>query len=44
MKWELERKKTQLEGNEEMVDKEKYKRKKVKIGMEEADLCLETIK
>ncbi|XP_050916487.1 uncharacterized protein LOC127131616 [Lathyrus oleraceus] len=44
MKWELERKKAQLEATEEKVDKEEHKRKKVKVGMEQADLYLETIK
>ncbi|KAI5436411.1 hypothetical protein KIW84_022771 [Lathyrus oleraceus] len=44
MKWELERKKAQLEATEEKVDKEKHKRKKVKVGIEQADLCLEIIK
>ena len=44
MKWELERKKAQLEANKERVDKEEHKRKKVKVGMEQVDLCLENIK
>ncbi|XP_050915319.1 uncharacterized protein LOC127130335 [Lathyrus oleraceus] len=44
MKWELERKKAQLEATEEKVYKEEHKRKKVKVGIEQADLCLETIK
>ncbi|KAI5428515.1 hypothetical protein KIW84_033483 [Lathyrus oleraceus] len=44
IKWELERKKAQLEATEEKVDKEERKRKKVKVGMEQADHCLETIK
>lgn len=44
IKWELERKKAQLEATEEKVDKEEHKRKKVKVGMEQADHCLETIK
>ncbi|XP_050909129.1 uncharacterized protein LOC127122897 [Lathyrus oleraceus] len=42
--WELERKKAHLEATEEKVDKEEHKRKKVKVGMEQADHCLETIK
>lgn len=44
MKWELERKKAQLKANEERVDKEEHKIKKVKVGMEQVDLYLETIK
>ncbi|KAI5441083.1 hypothetical protein KIW84_010516 [Lathyrus oleraceus] len=44
IKWELERKKAQLEATEEKVNKEEHKRKKVKVGMEQADHCLETIK
>ena len=44
IKWELERKKAHLEATEEKVDKEERKRKKVKVGMEQADHCLETIK
>ncbi|XP_050897449.1 uncharacterized protein LOC127104302 [Lathyrus oleraceus] len=44
MKWELEPKKAQLEATEEKVDKEEHKRNKVKVGIEQADLFLETIK
>lgn len=44
MKWELERKKAHLEAIEEKVNKEEHKRKKVKVGIEQDDLSLETIK
>ncbi|XP_050889708.1 uncharacterized protein LOC127094998 [Lathyrus oleraceus] len=44
IKWELEMKKAQLEATEEKVYKEEHKIKKVKVGIEQADLFLETIK
>lgn len=44
IKWELERKCAQLQENKEKFNKEKHKRKKVKVGIEQANLCLDTIK
>lgn len=44
MKFELVRRKKQLGVNEERVDKEEHKSKKVKLGLEKANHCLETIK
>ncbi|XP_050890672.1 uncharacterized protein LOC127096093 [Lathyrus oleraceus] len=44
IKWELERKNAQLQENKEKVDKEEHKRKKVKVGIDKVDLCLDTIK
>lgn len=44
MKWELEQKNAQLEANKERVDKEEYKRKKVEVGINQADHYLDTIK
>ncbi|XP_050915055.1 uncharacterized protein LOC127130012 [Lathyrus oleraceus] len=44
MKWELERKDVQLQANVEKFNKEEHKRKKIKVGLEQADLCLDTLK
>ena len=43
-KWKLERNKAQLQVNVEKVDKEEYKRKRVKHGLDQADSCLNTVK
>ncbi|XP_050916624.1 uncharacterized protein LOC127131752 [Lathyrus oleraceus] len=44
MKWELERKDVQLQENVEKFNKEVHKRKKIKVGLEQAKLCLDTLK
>lgn len=43
-KWKLERKNMQLQVNVEKVDKEEYKRKRVKHGLDQADNFLDTIR
>ncbi|KAI5384513.1 hypothetical protein KIW84_071495 [Lathyrus oleraceus] len=44
MKWELERKEAQLQAHVEKFNKEEHKRKKIKVGLEQADHCLDTLK
>ncbi|XP_050908879.1 uncharacterized protein LOC127122616 [Lathyrus oleraceus] len=44
MKWELERKDAQLQARVEKFNKEEHKRKKIKVGLEQADHCLDTFK
>ncbi|KAI5393885.1 hypothetical protein KIW84_060837 [Lathyrus oleraceus] len=44
MKWELERKDAQLQAHMEKFNKEEHKRKKIKVGLEQADHCLDTLK
>ncbi|KAI5396864.1 hypothetical protein KIW84_062915 [Lathyrus oleraceus] len=44
MKWELERKEAQLQAHVEKFNKEEHKRKKIKMGLEQADHCLDTLK
>lgn len=44
MKWELERKDVKLQENVEKFNKEEHKRKKIKVGLEQANLCLDTLK
>ncbi|XP_050889332.1 uncharacterized protein LOC127094554 [Lathyrus oleraceus] len=44
MKWELERKEEQLQAHVEKFNKEEHKRKKTKVGLEQADHCLDTLK
>ncbi|KAI5381499.1 hypothetical protein KIW84_UN0680 [Lathyrus oleraceus] len=44
MKWELERKEAQLQAHVEKFNKEEHKIKKIKVGLEQADHCLDTLK
>ncbi|XP_050895933.1 uncharacterized protein LOC127102629 [Lathyrus oleraceus] len=44
MKWELERKEVQLLAHVEKFNKEEHKRKKIKVGLEQVDHCLDTLK
>ncbi|XP_050900088.1 uncharacterized protein LOC127106830 [Lathyrus oleraceus] len=44
MKWELERKEAQLQAHVEKFNKEEHKRKKIKVGLEQVDHCLDTLK
>ncbi|KAI5419035.1 hypothetical protein KIW84_043299 [Lathyrus oleraceus] len=44
MKWDLERKEAQLQAHVEKFNKEEHKRKKIKVGLEQADHCLNTLK
>ncbi|KAI5388637.1 hypothetical protein KIW84_074350 [Lathyrus oleraceus] len=44
MKWELDRKEAQLQAYVEKFNKEEHKRKKIKVGLEQADHCLDTLK
>ncbi|KAI5403843.1 hypothetical protein KIW84_051118 [Lathyrus oleraceus] len=44
MKWDLERKEAQLQAHVEKFNKEEHKRKKIKVGLEQADHCLDTLK
>ncbi|XP_050919744.1 uncharacterized protein LOC127137315 [Lathyrus oleraceus] len=44
MKWELEIKDAQLQAHVEKFNKEEHKRKKIKVGLEQADHCLDTLK
>ncbi|KAI5437894.1 hypothetical protein KIW84_023859 [Lathyrus oleraceus] len=44
MKWELERKEAQLQAHVEKFNKEEHKRKKIKVGLEQANHYLDTLK
>ncbi|XP_050915600.1 uncharacterized protein LOC127130674 [Lathyrus oleraceus] len=44
MKWELERKEAQLQAHVEKFNKEEHKIKKIKVELEQADHCLDTLK
>ncbi|XP_050889226.1 uncharacterized protein LOC127094432 [Lathyrus oleraceus] len=44
MKWELERKEAQLQAHVEKFKKEEHKRKNIKVGLEQVDHCLDTLK
>ncbi|XP_050890084.1 uncharacterized protein LOC127095441 [Lathyrus oleraceus] len=44
MKWDLERKEAQLQAHVEKFNKEEHKRNKIKVGLEQADHCLDTLK
>ncbi|KAI5445919.1 hypothetical protein KIW84_013954 [Lathyrus oleraceus] len=44
MKWELERKDAQLQAHVEKFNKEEHKIKRIKMGLEQADHCLDTLK